>query len=124
MTFYKELGIPSLNGEVVFVELCAGSGILSSTAERHGMRVLPIDCERNRFETFTTVYQVDLSEDRAWAFLEHIRDTSKVVAWHMGLPCGTCSRAREIKLDSWSPPPQRDSQYPMGFPWNSPADTF
>ena len=51
-----------------------------------------------------------------------MRDTAKVVVWHMGLPCGTCSRAREIKLDPWSPAPLRDAKYPLGFPWNSETD--
>ena len=115
--------MPSFENETVFIELCAGSGILSSTAERYGIKVCPIDCERNRHSPFTKVFQVDLTDDKAWSFLEHVRDTSRVVAWHMGLPCGTCSRAREIQLENrWSPPPLRDAAHPMGLPWNSLAD--
>ena len=122
-SIYRELGVPSLENETVFIELCAGSGILSSTAERYGMKVCPIDCERNRHSPFTKIFQIDLSNDKAWSFLEHVRDTSRVVAWHMGLPCGTCSRAREIQLKGvWSPPPLRDANHPMGLPWNSPSD--
>ena len=115
--------MPALNNETVFVELCAGSGILSSTAEKYGMKSCPIDCERNRHSPFTKIFQIDLTDDRAWSFLEHVRDTAKVVAWHMGLPCGTCSQAREIQLENrWSPPPLRDAAHPMGFPWNKPGD--
>ena len=87
------------------------------------MKSCPIDCERNRHSPFTKIFQIDLTDDRAWSFLEHVRDTAKVVAWHMGLPCGTCSRAREIQLaHHWSPPPLRDAAHPMGFPWNKPGD--
>ena len=122
-SIFRELGVPSLENETVFIELCAGSGILSSTAERYGMKVCPIDCERNRHSPFTKIFQIDLANDKAWSFVEHARDTSKVVAWHMGLPCGTCSRAREIQLKGvWSPPPLRDAAHPMGLPWNSPSD--
>ena len=62
VSLIKELGIPALHDELVFVELCAGSGILSATAERHGLKVLPIDCERNRHEHFTAIYQIDSNE--------------------------------------------------------------
>lgn len=120
---FSELGVPSFENEIIFVELCAGSGILSATAEQHGWKVCPIDCERNRHAPFTKVFQIDLTTDKAWSFLEHVRDTAKAVAWHMGLPCGTCSRAREIRLEeTWGPRPLRNEFYPMGFPWNSQTD--
>ena len=100
---FRELGVPALNNETVFVELCAGSGILSSSAEKYGMKSCPIDCERNRHSPFTKIFQIDLTDDREWSFLEHVRDTAKVVAWHMGLPCGTCSRARDSSGKSLEP---------------------
>lgn len=80
---------------------------------------------QNRHEPSTKVFPIDFTTTDAWSFLEYLRDTAKVVAWHMGLPCGTCSRAREIKLqDAWGPPPLRDATYPMGFPWNTEADAL
>ena len=42
----------------------------------------------------------------------------------MGLPCGTCSKAREISLGGHKhgPPPLRGWSHLLGFPWNSNAD--
>ena len=34
--------------QMVFIELCAGSAVLSAAAQRHRYRVLPVDCKRNR----------------------------------------------------------------------------
>ena len=42
-TVFRDLGLPSLKGELVFVELCAGSGILSATAEEYGFFPFPVD---------------------------------------------------------------------------------
>lgn len=46
------------------------------------------------------------------------------IIWHMGLPCGTCSRAREIQLGhgEHGPRPLRDGDHLFGFPWNSESD--
>lgn len=119
------LSCPKLNDELVFVELCAGSAILSATAQSCGFLVLPIDCKRNRHRPFTKLINLDLTSDNAWKFLEFVRDNSSVVAWHMGLPCGTCSRAREIPLahGERGPQPLRNEQFPMGVPWMNQVDS-
>eukprot|EP00435_Cladocopium_sp_Y103_P004644 s2855_g1.t1 len=123
-TFFRELGMPSLKDEVVFVELCAGSGILSATAEEHGFFPFPVDHDRNRHQSFTQIFSLDLTEDKAWTFLDLLRESATVVAWHLGLPCGTCSRAREIPINEYDagPPPLRNEQYPMGVPWMNARD--
>lgn len=124
LTIFAELGIPNIGDEVIFVELCAGSGILSKTAEEHGFATIPIDHDGNRHRTFTKVYSVDLADDKAWTFLDYLQKTARVVAWHMGLPCGTCSRAREIPISDTDPgpPPLRNAAHPLGVPWNSERD--
>ena len=123
-TIFAELGIPNIGDEVIFVELCAGSGILSKTAEEHGFFAIPIDHDGNRHRAFTKVYSIDLADDKAWTFLDYLQKTARVVAWHMGLPCGTCSRAREIPISNTDPgpPPLRNAAHPLGVPWNSERD--
>ena len=59
-TIFAELGIPNIGDEVIFVELCAGSGILGKTAEEHGFFTIPIDHDGNRHRAFTKVYSIDL----------------------------------------------------------------
>jgi len=54
-TIFAELGIPNIGDEVIFVELCAGSGILSKTAEEHGFFAIPIDHDGNRHRAFTII---------------------------------------------------------------------
>lgn len=107
-----------------FVELCAGSGILSSFAKQAGMKVVAVDCERNRHQPFTDITAMDLTDDSCYARLGELAQQRDVLCWHIGLPCGTCSRAREIRLKpgSWGPPPLRGEGYEYGFPWNKPAD--
>ena len=85
---------------------------------------MPIDHEHNRHKSFTKIFNVDLANDKAWVFLDMLRETTTIVAWHFGLPCGTCSRAREIPLadGSWGPMPLRNEQYLLGVPWMSARD--
>ena len=125
-TLFPDLGLPSLKDEVFFVELCAGSGILSSTARNYGYSVFPVDHGHNRHKSFTKIFSLDLTDNKAWAVLDWLRDATTVVAWHLGLPCGTCSRAREIPLEDGSqgPPPLRNEQYPLGIPGMSSQDSL
>ena len=103
---FPNIGLLPLQNEVVFVELCAGSGVLSATAKEYGYFVFPVDHHHNRHHHFTKIFQLDLTEDKAWIFLDWLRESATVVAWHFGLPCGSCSRAREIPLDDGTPGPQ------------------
>ena len=80
------------------VELCAGSGVLSAEAQRCGFQVFPIDHARNKFATKAAIFPLDLSSDFAPSLLEDMFTTMRPVWCHMGLPCGTCSRAREKPL--------------------------
>ena len=107
-----------------FIELCAGSAILSSHAKNRGFRVLAVDHVHNRHETKTAVECLDLTLGASWQFLRDFKNKNKVLAWHFGLPCGTCSRAREIQMsaDSWGPPPLRSEKFLLGNPWNSQKD--
>ena len=85
---------------------------------------MAVDHVHNRHETKTAVECLDLSLDASWDFLRNFKNNNKVLAWHFGLPCGTCSRAREIQLsaESWGPPPLRSEEFLLGNPWNSPKD--
>ena len=79
-----ELEVMTLVGrQMVFIELCAGSAVLSAAAQRHGYRVLPVDCKRNRHKPRCRIVSLDLAEDHAWEVLEYIVDTCDVAAVHL-----------------------------------------
>ena len=110
--------------QMVSIELCAGSAVLSAAAQRHGYRVLPVDCKRNRHKPRCRIVSLDLAEAHAWEVLEYIVDTCDVAAVHLAPPCGTCSKARGIPMPDGSPGPQplRSAEHLLGVPDMTPFD--
>ena len=108
----------------LFIELCAGCGILSATVAAVGFDVMAVDHSFNKHATKVKMFNLDLSKEHSWAVLRHMVTECHVSAVHIAPPCGTCSRAREIKLsDAWhGPQPLRNSAFPYGVPWMSTRD--
>lgn len=108
----------------LFLELCAGSAVLSATARHKGYSILPVDYARNRHDPKCHICQLDLSKDHAWEVLQYIINTCDVIAVHCAPPCGTCSKARGIPLEDGSagPPELRSEDSPLGLPHLSPTD--
>ena len=80
------------------IEVCAGSAMLSSTAINLGWHAVPLDQASCRFKPVTPLVLLDLRDPAAVDILLR-RDALEPSDWvHMGLPCGTCSRARERPL--------------------------
>lgn len=77
------------------VEICAGSAVLSAEAQRNGFQIFPIDHAHNRFRAAASILLVDLTTPDAKTMLPLLFQAVKPQWCHMGLPCGTCSRARE-----------------------------
>ena len=110
--------------QLIFIELCAGSAVLSAAAQKHGYRVMPVDFKRNRHKPRCKIVSLDLSEDHAWDVLKYVIETCDVVAVHLAPPCGTCSKARGIPMPDGSPGPQpvRSQEFPLGLPGISELD--
>ena len=108
----------------LFIELCSGCGILSASVMAAGFNVMPVDHDHNKHKTKVKTFNLDLTKESSWSTLKHIVKNCVVIAVHMAPPCGTCSRAREIKLSQhWhGPQPLRDARYPYGVPAMSPND--
>ena len=69
------------------------------------------------------VLRIDLATLSGQELLWRILQGPRVFAIHLGPPCGTSSRAREIKLKSrFSPRPLRSLQYPDGLANLPPKD--
>ena len=76
---------------------------------------------------FAPIVPLDLSSQSGVKILWNILSSPGLVAIHLGLPCGTSSRARErplpmaLKLAGVpEPPPLRSEQYPLGLPGLAP----
>ena len=108
----------------VFIEACAGCGILSQTVKARGFKVLPIDCARNRHQPRCKIFELDLSQPHAIELLKRVCRDVRVICVHIALPCGTCSKARGIPLPDGrpGPPPLRDWGFLYGLPGLSKLD--
>ena len=105
---------------IVF-EICCGAAGLSSALRRLGFTVYAIDHSANRHTPKVKTLVLDVSNGKQLSLLESMMRFSKPCYVHLGLPCGTCSRAREKPLpkklgNRMGPPPLRDADHLMGFP--------
>ena len=103
----------------LFIELCAGTALLSQQAAEAGFRTLAVDHHGNRFKPHVHVLQLDLRSPSSWEFLRGVLSSQAVAHVHIAVPCGTCSRARDL---SPGPPPLRDLHHVWGLPGLSPTD--
>ena len=108
----------------IFIEACAGCGILSSMVQQKGFQIIPIDCPRNRHVPKCRLVILDLTTQHAEQLLHRIVEDYNVACVHIALPCGTCSRARGIPLPDGSPgpPPLRDANHLHGLEGLSAVD--
>eukprot|EP00435_Cladocopium_sp_Y103_P069508 s291_g33.t1 len=105
----------------LFVELFAGRGSFSKAAIQAGLRVVSVDHEV--VQPFAPIVALDLTAKAGVDVMWDILNTPGVGAVHLGLPCGTSSRAREVPLPKAlqmsgipEPPPLRSAQHPLGLP--------
>jgi hypothetical protein len=77
------------------LELCAGSGTLTACLRDRGLDAFGFDWQGNRFQKQAPIITIDLSLPSAVATLMQILNSYDVEFVWAGLPCGTCSRARE-----------------------------
>ena len=104
-----------------FVELFSGSGKLSAAMRKRGFKIFPVDHEFNSHKPAVSTISLNLQEAKAQRTVEEMIQQSKPAAVHLGLPCGTCSRAREKPLPEHlcksfkDPPPLRDAANLLGF---------
>ncbi|CAE7605292.1 SLC24A2 [Symbiodinium sp. CCMP2592] len=76
----------------LFIEVCAGSALLSSVAREAGFDILPIDAGHKVPRAYAHVLRLDLRESLTLQFLENVLQ-NRAVAWiHFSLPTGTTGR--------------------------------
>ena len=120
-----ELADP-LDEGFVLIEVCCGCARLTKTCQRQGMKSVGVDYSGCKDKAEGRVLWIDLSTPEGLRDLKEIlranKKTLKIV--FMSPPCGTASRAREIRrrkpnLDGKviDPKPLRSDYYPDGLPW-------
>ena len=108
------------------MEICCGCARLTKTCQKQGLKSVGIDWSGCKDKPEGRVMWIDLSTARGLQDLIDIlkanKNTLKVV--FMSPPCGTASRAREIRRRKPNanghvidPKPLRSDQYPDGLPW-------
>ena len=115
--------------KLLFIELCAGTAILSRTAASAGFRIFPVDNSRKR-APHKSVHLLDLAvPEQQASLIELIRNERDALALLFAAPsCGTASRAREKPLHSWKckgfaiPQPLRSDDHPDMLPGLSGLD--
>lgn len=109
--------------QFTFIELCSGSSRLTATMAAIGWHAIAVDHKHNRHSTLVQPVCIDLSAPTALQHLLAFVATRKIDFIHAGLPCGTCSRARERAVPQHlrqrgapCPPPLRSTSHPQGLP--------
>ena len=114
-------------GLPLFVELFAGRATLSRAMIQAGFEVISIDHVSD--SPMAPIVVLDLTTPSGQKILWEILASDRLWAAHMGLPCGTSSRARDRpiamnlqRLGVPSPKPLRSADHPMGLPSISQID--
>ena len=109
--------------DLIFVEVFSGTAGLTAAVCRLGChQATGVDAHVTK-QVKSRVIRIDLSSDPGQALLWRILKQPKVLAIHLGPPCGTSSRAREIKRrHGINPKPLRRAEHPDGLPGLQPRD--
>jgi hypothetical protein len=112
----QESGVSlSLDRPPFFLEVCAGSAKLSFSLMNRNIQVLAVDYDKNRHTTWVPIVILDLSDSEQCSILLELIESGVVDVLFLALPCGTCSRAREIPLlHGNGPKPLRTETSPWG----------
>ncbi|CAE7226871.1 unnamed protein product [Symbiodinium sp. CCMP2592] len=110
--------VPHTSLRPMAVELCAGSASLSAALRAAGFATLAVDHHWNTHSPQHSICQLDLSCPQQQELLLRWMRTQPLAHVHLGLPCGTCSRARERALPHGvpgpAPRPLRNLLHPLG----------
>ena len=103
---------------LLFVELCSGSGKLSSEMRFRGFTTVCVDWIQNKHRPKGPTLTLDLSNKEQTAIIIDLIRVGKVFCVWAAVPCGTASRARDIPMGPFrhGPAPLRSQEYPLGLP--------
>ena len=103
---------------LIVLEICSGSGKFSLHMASYGLHVVPVDHDRNSHRCRVPTVKLDMAVPSSVEILSDLVNLGFVVVVLAAVPCGTASRAREIRVSASShgPRPLRSERYPLGLP--------
>ena len=124
LSYIHTLSDRTVNATTVMLEVCCGSAKLSLAAKLQGMYPIPIDWTQNKQKLRVPCVKLDMSCRSQVDILRKLLDQGQVAVIWAAVPCGTCSRAREIHLPGKKrqPKPLRSAEFPGGLPDLGPDD--
>ena len=106
------------------LELFCGTAGVCAQFRTLGGRALGVDHHLKRTRLKAAAVKLDLTQKWVQELIEREIKLKRVSAVHMGPPCGTSSRARNIPIKrklrakgAPNPQPLRSTTFPLGFPW-------
>ena len=106
------------------LELFCGTAGVCAQFRLRGGRALGIDHHLKRAKLKAAAVKLDLTQPWIQELIEREIKLGRVDCLHMGPPCGTASRARNIPIKrkllskgAPNPQPLRSQAHPLGFPW-------
>ena len=106
------------------IELFCGTAGVCAQFRSLGGKALGIDHHLKRGKLKAAAVKLDLTQQWVQDLVERELRLGRVEAVHMGPPCGTASKARNIPIrkklrraGAPNPQPLRSSKFPEGFPW-------
>ena len=99
------------------VEVFSGTGGLTASVRKIGMsQSLGVDAHVSK-QVKAPIIRLNLADNNGQALLWKILENPRLVYIHLGPPCGTSSRAREIRrFNGKCPLPLRSTEHPNGLP--------
>ena len=99
--------------QLVFIELFSGTGGLCAEVRRLGLNSsVGVDAHISK-QVKSPVIRIDLTSEHGLSLVWRMLEQRNVVAVHLGPPCGTSSRARDIRRKSGpDPKPLRSEEWP------------
>ena len=103
--------------DLIFIELFSGTGGLCAEVRRLGLsNSVGVDAHITK-HTKCPVLRIDMTTEYGMELVWRILGQDNCVAVHMGPPCGTSSRARDIRRRKGpDPKPLRSDKWPNGLP--------
>ena len=105
--------------EMIALEVFCGKAALTRALGKAGVKAQGIDFKFNKDKPVGSVIWIDLSLPRGQAEFKELCKAKdcRVVYAHFAPPCGTASRAREIRIKGAADPkPLRSNEHPDGVP--------
>ena len=99
--------------DLIFIEVFSGTGGLCAEVRKLGLaNSIGVDAHNSK-QTKSPVIRIDLTNHDGVSLLWRMLSQPNVVGVHLGPPCGTSSRARDIRPGPQAP---ESSRFPEGLP--------